>query len=166
MYPLRTSLGCYEVRRGGDGYGEIHATHLEGDATRLVDGLLDAVAGHVALQQLVLAHLADLEHEAPLAVNATDHGLVGADDGAASCLEVRELRGSNDGSTQTRIDDADAERVHKDGLHHFAVKEKEGNGMVAYASTQPRTRTKVNIRDRVTNCRNGLQTDNHGCNKR
>lgn len=114
----------------------------------------------------MLAHLADLEHEAPLAVNATDHGLVGTDDGAASRLKVRELRGSDDGSTQTRIDDADAERVHKNGLHHFAVKEKEGNGMVAYASTQRQTHTKVNICDRVTNRRNGLQTDNHGSNKR
>ena len=104
----------------------------------------------------MLAHLADLEHEAPLAVNATDHGLVGTDDGAASRLKVRE----------TRIDDADAERVHKNGLHHFAVKEKEGNGMVAYASTQRQTHTKVNICDRVTNRRNGLQTDNHGSNKR
>ena len=92
VYPLRTSFGCYAVRRGGKGYGEVHATHLEGDATRFVHGLLDAVAGHVTLQQLVLAHLANLEHEAPLAVDAADYGLVGADDGTTSRLEMRRLR--------------------------------------------------------------------------
>ena len=131
MYPLRTSLGCYEVRRGRDAYGEIHAAHLEGHAAGLVDRLLDAVAGDVALDELVLAHLADLEHEAPLAVDVADHRLVRADDGATACLFVRKRREKHDGSREASVDNADAERVHEDGLHHLPVEEEEGDGMVS-----------------------------------
>lgn len=85
----------------------------------------------MALDQLVLAHLADLEDEAPLAVDAADHGLVRADDGATARLRVKRRRKRHDGSRETRVDDADAERVHEDRLHHFPVEQEEGDGVVA-----------------------------------
>lgn len=39
----------------------MHAGHLEGNAARVVDGFLYGVAGNAALDELVLAELADLE---------------------------------------------------------------------------------------------------------
>ena len=41
--------------------GEVHAGHLEGNAARVVDGFLHGVTGNAALDELVLAELADLE---------------------------------------------------------------------------------------------------------
>ena len=60
-------------------YGESHACHLEGHSARLAHRLLHTVAAHMALHQLVLAQLADLEHEVPLAVDPLDDRLVGED---------------------------------------------------------------------------------------
>lgn len=119
------------MRRRDGHYRQCHAAHLEGHAAGLVDRLLHTVAGDVALDQLVLAHLADLEDEAPLAVNAANHGLVRADDGATARLRVRRRRNRHDGSREARVDDADAERVHEDRLHHFPVEQEEGDGVVA-----------------------------------
>ena len=74
------------------GNGELHARHLEGHAAGVVDGFLHGVAGNAALDELVLAELADLEDEAPLAVDSLDDGLVGEDEGTRASLRERERR--------------------------------------------------------------------------
>lgn len=63
---------------------------MEGHAAGVVDGFLHGVAGDAALDELVLAELADLEDEAPLAVDSLDDGLVGKDEGARASLRERE----------------------------------------------------------------------------
>lgn len=63
----------------------------------------------MTLNELVLAHLADLEHKAPLAVDAADHGLIRADDGAAAGLPVKQCRETHDGSREASVDNANAE---------------------------------------------------------
>ena len=63
---------------------------MEGHAAGVVDGFLHGVAGNAALDELVLAELADLEDEAPLAVDSLDDGLVGEDEGTRASLRERE----------------------------------------------------------------------------
>ena len=104
---------------------------MEGHAAGIVDGFLHGVAGNAALDELVLAELADLEDEAPLAVDSLDDGLVGEDEGARASLREREGREEYDGTGETRVDDTDAERVHQDSLHHFTVQKKEGESVVS-----------------------------------
>ena len=86
---LRRRVLCVKKKRE-KGNGELHASHLEGHAAGVVDGFLHGVAGDAALDELVLAELADLEDEAPLAVDSLDDGLVGEDEGARASLRERE----------------------------------------------------------------------------
>ena len=52
---------------------ERHRVELKRDTRRRINRLLHTVAGHVALDELVLPTLTDLEHEEPLAVDLANH---------------------------------------------------------------------------------------------
>ena len=61
----------------------------------------------------------------------------------ARVYAVRWTMRRNKSSTQTSINDANAERVHENGLHHLAVQQDEGNRFVVYSI---RTETQINGR--------------------
>ena len=84
----------------------------------------------MALDELVLAALAHLEHKVPLSVHLANDGLLAEDDRARACLGVTPQARGNKRTAETRIHDADTEGVHEDGLHHLAIEEDEGNGLV------------------------------------
>lgn len=157
-HPPCLSLGCW-VSVSEKRYVERHVAELVGDADGAVHRLLHAVAGDVALDELVLAALAHLEHQVPLAVHLANHRLLAEDDGARACLEVTLQTGRNERAAEARIHNTDAEGVHENGLHHLAVEENEGNGLVVYVSSNSQGETERNIRHRITHGRDRLQTN-------
>lgn len=78
------------VRESDKADAELHAGHLEGHSAGVVDRFLHAVAGNAALDELMLAELADLKGEAPLAVDSLNDRLFGEDKRARAGLEERE----------------------------------------------------------------------------
>ena len=88
--PLILRRGVLEVKRRQKANAELHVGHLEGNAAGVVNRFLHAVTGDAALNELVLAQLADLEDKAPLAVDSLDDRLLGEDERARASLRERE----------------------------------------------------------------------------
>ena len=103
---------------------------LEWNARRRIDCLFHGVAGNVALNELVLSSLANLEHEEPLAVDLANHCLLAEENGASARLLITMKDKRNEGTTKASIDHTNAEGVHHHGLHHFAVQQNKGNRFV------------------------------------
>ena len=82
--------GAEGERESDKADAELHAGHLEGHSTGVVDRFLHAVAGNAALDELMLAELADLKDEAPLAVDSLNDRLFGEDKRARAGLEEKE----------------------------------------------------------------------------
>lgn len=115
---------------------------LVGDADGAVHRLLHAVAGDVALDELVLAALAHLEHQIPLAVTSRITAFLLKMMELRTCLEVTLQTGRNERAAEARIHNTDAEGVHENGLHHLAVEENEGNGWSS--TSHPIVKAKLN----------------------
>lgn len=156
--PPCLSLGCC-VGEDEKTYVQRHVAKLVGNADGVVHRLLDAVAGDVALDELVLASLAHLEHKEPLAVHFANDRLLAEDDGARPCLRMTLRLGRYECAAETSIHDADAEGVHENRLHHLAVEKDEGNGLVVYISSSSEGETERNVRHRVADRRDRFQTN-------
>ena len=60
-------------------------------------------------------------------MDSLDDGLVGEDEGTrASLRERKREREEYDGTGETCVNDADAEGIHQNRLHHFSIQKKEG----------------------------------------
>ena len=69
-------------------YIKRHGVELEWNARRRIDCLFHGVAGNVALNELVLSSLANLEHEEPLAIDLANHCLLAEENGASARLPI------------------------------------------------------------------------------